>query len=112
VQVWDWERFDPEVPVGFDGLHYAAQSVRPEGRDLARQQSTFRQDAPEILAGFDVPPTVSQMTLVLYLLEMGVRYAHALSHSVTPVLQRRSAWAVAMLEHELASNDLLNTSKG
>ena len=111
VQVWDWERFDTEVPLGFDGLHYAAQRVRPEGADLARQQRRFRQDAQEILAKFDVPSTLVRLTLVLYLLEMGVRYAHALSHSATPVLQHRRAWVASMLAHELASHDLLDTSR-
>ena len=31
VQIWDWERYDPEVPCGFDAVHYAAQSD-PAGR--------------------------------------------------------------------------------
>ena len=28
VQIWDWERYDPEVPWGFDAVHFAAQAIR------------------------------------------------------------------------------------
>ncbi len=32
AMVWDWERFDIDVPVGWDALHYAFQSkVRLNG---------------------------------------------------------------------------------
>ena len=46
LQVWDWERYDPEVPLGFDGLHFAAQSVRPGERDERRQEEPFLRSVP------------------------------------------------------------------
>ena len=38
LQLWDWERYDAEVPIGFDALHFAAQSVRPGEREERRQE--------------------------------------------------------------------------
>jgi hypothetical protein len=98
LQLWDWERYDPEVPVGFDGLHYAAQSVRPGDGAERRQEDTFLRSVPDLLTELGVPPGLHDLTLRLYLLEMAVRYVAALAHGATPQLRRRTAWVLSLLE--------------
>ncbi len=98
VQIWDWERFDTDVPVGFDALHYEAQGVRPENREFADQQQRFLQSVPDVLAQFGQPRAGSDVVLALYLVEMSIRYAEALSHAKTPRLKGRSEWAMHTLE--------------
>ena len=84
LKVWDWERFDPEVPLGFDALHYAAQRVRPGERE-AQSPGGRRSCAsvPETLAELGVPSDRHDLTLRLYLLEIAVRYVDALTHGAT-----------------------------
>ena len=98
LQVWDWERYDPAVPVGFDALHFAAQAVRPGERDFPRQEETFLRSVPRTLTQVGVDPGLHALTLRLYLLEISARYVEALTHGATPALQRRTAWALALLE--------------
>ena len=51
LQLWDWERYDTEVPIGFDALHFIAQGVRPGEREARRQEESFLRSVPEALAG-------------------------------------------------------------
>lgn len=98
LQLWDWERYDPEVPIGFDALHFAAQDVRPGGRHLDRQEAAFLTAVPGSLDELGVPPELHDLTLELYLLEIVVRYVDALGQAANPALERRTSWALSLLE--------------
>jgi hypothetical protein len=99
LQLWDWERYDSEVPIGFDGLHFAAQRVRPWKRDERRQEGSFLRSVPEILTALGVgDPDQHSLTLRLYLLEVAVRYVDALRHGATPKLRGRTSWVLSLLE--------------
>lgn len=98
LQVWDWERFDPEVPVGFDGLHFDAQKVRPGEAGERGQEEAFLRSVPRTLSGMDIPTDRHDLTLRLYLLEVGVRYVDALRYGATPPLRRRTSWVLSLLE--------------
>lgn len=77
ARVWDWERFESGVPVGYDALHHHVQGSmvrggvepRPAVRDMLNTCAEF-------LAPFEVGPEAAQVTAQLYLLEIGTRYAH------------------------------------
>jgi hypothetical protein len=111
LQLWDWERYDPEVPIGFDGLHFASQSVRPGERDERRQNESFLRSAPRTLAELGVSPGQRDVTLRLYLLEIAARYVEALTHGATPALRRRTSWVLALLERP-PEHRQSTTSKG
>jgi hypothetical protein len=98
LQLWDWERYDPEVPIGFDGLHFIAQRVRPGERDERRQEESFLRSVPETLGELGVDSAQHHLTLRLYLLEIAVRYVDALTHGATPALRRRTSWVLSLLE--------------
>lgn len=101
LQVWDWERFDAQVPIGFDALHFAAQAVRPARRDERRQEAAFLDAVPHLLDELGVRPPRREATLRLYLLEMALRYTDAQRHGATPALRRRTAWVLSLLERRL-----------
>jgi len=71
--VWDWERYERDVPLGFDELHFTfmpmLQSDDPgaAGLDLIRL-------APRILQRVGVDPEDAKEICVLYLLDIGIRY--------------------------------------
>jgi hypothetical protein len=101
LQVWDWERYDAEVPVGFDPLHFVAQTVRPGQRDAPRQEAAFLDAVPAALSELGVHEPDHELTLRLYLLEASLRYVDALRHGATPALERRTAWVLSLLERRL-----------
>jgi hypothetical protein len=98
LQLWDWERYDPEVPIGFDGLHFAAQSVRPGEPEEHRQEELFLRSVPETLGELGVHSDQHDLILRLYLLEIAGRYVEALTHGETPTLRRRTSWVLSVLE--------------
>lgn len=101
LQLWDWERFDTGVPIGFDAVHFAVQHLRPGRRDAARDEETLVASLPDVLTGVGVPRDQQDLTLRLYLVEMAARYVDALTLSDTPQLRRRADWVLAFLEREL-----------
>jgi hypothetical protein len=99
--VWDWERFDSCVPLGFDAVHYAAQRVQPGRRDARRQQRSFLEELPDRLEELGIARPRHALTLQLYLLEIAVRYDDALTHGPLPSLERRTDWVLDLLEELL-----------
>jgi hypothetical protein len=76
LMVWDWERFETDVPLGFDALHCALQSmIRLEGRRPADATRALVLRGDELLAPFDVTREAVRLTVALYLLQIAVRYA-------------------------------------
>ncbi len=98
VQIWDWERYDAEVPWGLDALHLAAHVVRPAQGDPRQQERELLESVPTVLGELGVAPAEHDLTLRLYLATIGVRYLDALSHSATPALRRRMKWVLDLLE--------------
>ncbi len=97
VQIWDWERYDAEVPVGFDGLHLAAHAIRSGRGDLVRQEAEFLSRVGGSLRELGVRTDEHDLTLRLYLCTIAARYVDAMTHSATPALQRRTTWVLSLL---------------
>ncbi|GAA1507904.1 hypothetical protein GCM10009827_022630 [Dactylosporangium maewongense] len=75
ILVWDWERFTPGVPIGYDALHHALQL------DIGRSPSPDRcvndliDAAPELLLPFGVVHRQAvEVTTLLYLIDLATRY--------------------------------------
>ena len=111
LQIWDWERYDPHVPIGFDAIHFEAQSVRPGGRAAPDQEAAFLRAAPDALDQLGVGADQHDLTLRLYLLEIAVRYVAALTHGETPALRRRTSWVLSLLER-LSGHSTASASRG
>ena len=73
--VWDWERFTPGVPLGFDALHHQLQAEVVGGRREPRAAAVrCIERAPHLLAPFEVGAEAARLTAVLYLADLATRY--------------------------------------
>jgi hypothetical protein len=75
--VWDWERFESGVPVGYDAVHYQLQAAvtGDAAADRAAAEAAVT-GAPAALAPFGVEPGAAGFVAALYLLEIAARYLH------------------------------------
>jgi hypothetical protein len=72
--VWDWERFAQGVPLGFDAVHHDLQRrIQHSGDAAAAVEATVRA-AGELLAPFGVAGPARELTALLYLVDLAVRY--------------------------------------
>jgi hypothetical protein len=72
--VWDWERFAQGVPVGFDALHYELQRRIQTSDDATGAVEVTMRRAGELLAPFGVIGAGTELTALLYLIDLAVRY--------------------------------------
>jgi hypothetical protein len=99
VLLWDWERLDAPVPLGFDAVHHAVQPalVRGGGPTEADALDLIAR-GPTLLAPFGVSPTEAATVVGLYLLELGTRYATDGQLTSGVPAGRVSAWILPALE--------------
>jgi len=74
--VWDWERFETGVPIGYDAVHYALQQVLRGDMAAEPAAENMLAKAPAILAPFGADPGAARLVAMLYLVEVGTRYLH------------------------------------
>jgi hypothetical protein len=73
--VWDWERFGPAVPTGYDTLHWRLQSDLVNSLDdPAASAQRCLDTAPTTLAPLGLAPRAARATAVGYLTELATRY--------------------------------------
>jgi hypothetical protein len=72
--VWDWERFAPGVPLGFDAVHHELQRRVQSSDDAADAVETTVRAATDLLAPFGVGSDARELTALLYLVDLAVRY--------------------------------------
>jgi hypothetical protein len=72
--VWDWERFATGVPLGFDAIHHELQKRIQSTGDARAAVEGCVQKADELLAPFGVAPVAREITALLYLVDLAVRY--------------------------------------
>ncbi|MGH3381234.1 MAG: hypothetical protein ACRDP6_41535 [Actinoallomurus sp.] len=87
VQLWDWERFDPDVPAGLDLLHYRLQTGRGYG--------TWPD--PAILAPLGQEGRSAAITAELYVLELARRYLLAAQGDLGEPLRPQAAALMDLL---------------
>jgi Phosphotransferase enzyme family len=76
VLVWDWERFESGVPIGYDALHYQLQAAveRSNGAGAQGAAEAALFTAPIRLGSLGVRPGSAVFVAALYLLEIATRY--------------------------------------
>lgn len=74
VLLWDWERYETDVPVGLDAYHYALQSRLHGDGTVEPAAARVRRDAATLAAGMGMPPEQGQLLLGCYLLSLLLRY--------------------------------------
>jgi hypothetical protein len=96
--VWDWERFETGVPVGFDAVHFWLQGAIIRG-GMAPQAAAERavSTAPEILRPFGLDPGTASRVAALYLAEIAVRYLQDGQAEAGARLGRVGDWLLPVL---------------
>ncbi|HYN97179.1 MAG TPA: hypothetical protein VES42_25350, partial [Pilimelia sp.] len=103
VLVWDWERFDADVPAGYDALHLRLQTaVAGPGTDPADAARVLLTGAAATLAPFDQPAPAADLAAVLYLIELGARYLRDRQAEAGARLGNVAAWLLPAVEEHLA----------
>jgi hypothetical protein len=87
LQLWDWERFDPDVPAGLDLLHYRCQTGG--GYDSWPD--------PAILAPLGQRGRTAAVTTELYVLELTRRYLYAAQGDLGEPLRPQAAQLLDLL---------------
>jgi hypothetical protein len=100
--VWDWERFTPGVPMGFDALHHALHVRLERGKPARAAVSDVVSRAPELLAPFDVAPDAAQVTALLYLIDLAGRYLADKQAEAGARLGVLGTWLLPVLLQRLA----------
>jgi len=100
--VWDWERFTPGVPLGFDALHHHLQTdVGPGHRDPATAAAACVHDAPTLLAPFGVTARPAHLTVLLYLTDLATRYLTDRQTEAGARLGAPSSWLIPALTNSI-----------
>jgi hypothetical protein len=82
LYAWDWEDSAPDVPVGFDALHYFFQvAFVAKRRPLHDSADIAQRAASEMLTVLGVPEQAHRLLAILHLLELSVRHEEARSSS-------------------------------
>jgi hypothetical protein len=95
LEVWDWERFDADVPAGMDAAHWRAQL--DVGTDPAEAWSAMRRDVDEVLRATQ-QPSQSAVVAGCYVLAVWARYRHDAAGHATPALRARVDWLRRVVE--------------
>ena len=100
VLLWDWERFEGGVPLGFDALHYVVQSwLGPAGVDPLTAVHRLLAQAERVVAPFGVAG--GRDVAQLYLLEIGARYETDRQEAAGARLGALQDWLLPALEASL-----------
>lgn len=102
VLVWDWERFTPGVPLGFDALHHRLQTeVGPGHREPLAAADACLQDAPALLAPFGLDAGQAQVTALLYQADLATRYLIDQQAAAGARLGAPGSWLIPALLREV-----------
>lgn len=99
--LWDWERYQSGVPLGFDALHHDMQTgVVRGGMDprTAAEQVILR--SAELLSPFAVPAEAARASALLYLIELGTRYSADDQRTAGGNMATFTDWLVPVLAGE------------
>lgn len=72
---WDWEKFETDVPVGFDAVHFSIQgAVVLSGTAPAAAFAAALRNAEQLLAGLSSRSDAGELVVLLYGLHIALRY--------------------------------------
>lgn len=108
VLVWDWEHFEPEVPLGFDLVHHQVRCAVRDGLTPAAALGAAHRGAPELLRGFQPTAEASRLAAFLYIAHIAARYVRDGEEDGATSLGSVSSWLPSVLD--AVSYPVLSTS--
>ncbi len=101
--VWDWERFESGVPVGFDLLHHELhQSITVRGVPADAAASRLVTESVRTLAPLGVDPAAADAVARTYLVTLACRYLADDQRGAGADLGRVHEWLLPALEEARA----------
>ncbi len=97
IQLWDWEHFEDDVPVGWDLIHYRAQEIRTlSGTTAADEDAWFAESRALLRQHVGADSRAAAAIIFTYLLEINLRYLidrESEGEAMTP----RDGWGLPLL---------------
>jgi hypothetical protein len=100
VRVWDWEKFQGDVPIGFDTIHYPVHGMSALEHQTPRQafELTLRR-APRLLHPHRIGACSALVVFWLYVLELATRYLEdGEGEAGTTPMSQLGSWLQPVLE--------------
>jgi hypothetical protein len=94
-EVWDWERFEDGVPVGFDAAHYRTQVAVASDAEPRSTWPHILRDISDLLETLGRDADHAPAAAGSYLLAICSRYRRDAGDVPTPRLRRRMDWLSA-----------------
>ena len=106
VAVWDWERLENHVPLGFDAQHLALQSLlRRLSSNFSHAASQVLATAPKRLAPWGISASQAELVAALHLVDLAVRYLEDGQLNAGAAVGAVDDWALPAAEAMLVPND-------
>lgn len=103
LMVWDWERFSPSSPLGFDALHNWLQTGVRAGHHAPRVLAAICPErAPDLLAPFGIAAREARITATLYLSDLAARYLFDRQAQAGAPLGAPGTWLIPAIVGEVA----------
>ena len=97
--VWDWERYEDGVPLGFDLLHHRLMSsITVRGEPAAGAARRLLDASPSLLHGRAPDASSALVTARLYLITIGARFLEDRQDVAGADLGRVEDWLLAVLD--------------
>ena len=97
--LWDLERMEDGVPLGFDELHHHVQSAVVREHHAAEKAATgMVHNAEALLRSWRLDHRAARVTALLYLLEIGARYSADGQEEAGGALSGLADWLLPALE--------------
>lgn len=97
--VWDWERYERDVPLGFDLLHHDLhEAITVGGQEPRAAAGDLLAGAPEVLAPLGIPADAARLTAHAYLLTLAARYLADDQQGAGADLGRVHEWLLPALD--------------
>ncbi len=97
--LWDLERMEDGVPIGFDELHHHVQrAVIREHHAPGEAATRLLRNAEVVLRAWQLDHRAARVTALLYLLEIGARYSADRQEEAGGALSGLADWLLPALE--------------
>lgn len=100
LQVWDWERCEAPVPVGFDAVHLHLQGLLAHPSQRSGSAARVLDDAVHVLSRWSMPADQRRAVATAYLVDIGTRYLTDDQTAAGNHAGRLEAWLLPALAHE------------
>jgi hypothetical protein len=98
LELWDWERFESDVPAGMDAVHWPVQVALAAGAPVSQAWPTIHESVVGCLDTLQRNVYEAPVVTAAYLVAVLDRYRQDASEAPTPALLARVRWLLALAD--------------